>query len=110
MEIPIILAKGFFILFSVLENFTEKHSFVDDPCIIVIYCTGFKKLIQEVYWGFLCEYHTSSSNWLLEIKIRELLVLSWKKLKLVLSWKKLESNARFFKTNNRFKCVYEQKP
>ena len=58
---------------------------------------------------FVREYHTPSSIWLEEI--RELRVLSWKKkLQLVLSWKKPKSIARLFKTSNRFKCVYEQKP
>ena len=61
IETPVLVPD--FIVFSFLENFTEKLSFVDDLVLqSVVYCTDFKKLTQEVCWGFLGRHHTSSSK------------------------------------------------
>ena len=43
-----ILVKDFFI-FSVLENLTEKHSFADNRCIIMMFCIDFRKLIEKTF-------------------------------------------------------------
>lgn len=53
-ETPILVKD--FSSYSLFLNFFREalKLFVQDPCIIVMCCTGFKKFTREVYWGFLC--------------------------------------------------------